>query len=154
MKLLRIVAAAVLLFACGKSNTSHMPQREWTPLHAAADAGNVAAIDNIARSQPGLINAPEVGDHTPLHVAVASGKSEAVKHLLLDGANLEARDVCRWTPLHMAVDHNRKEIIEFLLAKGADVNAKDCHGQTPLVLALKHGHEDVAVILRQHGGHE
>ena len=148
------MAALALLVACGKSTTSHIPQREWTRLHAAADAGDVAAIDDIAKRQPDLIDAPEAGDHTPLHVAVASGQGEAVKHLLLDGANLEARDVCRWTPLHMAVDHNRQEIIEFLLAKGADVNAKNCHGQTPLALALKEHHDDIVRTLRQHGGQE
>lgn len=154
MKLFLAITATALLVGCSKPTTSPIQQRGWTPLHTAADAGDVAAIDDIAKRQPGLVNAPEAGDHTPLHVAVASGRSEAVKHLLLDGANLEARDICRWTPLHMAVDNNRKEIVELLLAKGADVNAKDCHGQTPLALALKHGHEDIALVLRQHAGHE
>jgi ankyrin repeat protein len=154
MKLARTIAATALLVACSKPTTNPIQQREWTPLHTAADAGDVAAIDRITKRQPGLIDAPEAGDHTPLHVAVASGRREAVAHLLLNGADLEARDVCRWTPLHMAVDNNRQEIIEFLLAKGADVNAKDCHGQTPLALALKHGHEDIARTLRQHGGQE
>ena len=152
MKLVRTIAAAGLLVACGKSTTTQAPQRKWTPLHTAADAGDIVAIDSIAKRQPDLINAPEVGDHTPLHVAVASGKREAVEHLLQDGANLESRDVCRWTPLHMAVDNNRREILEFLLAKGADVNAKDCRGQTPLALALKEHRDDIARILRQHGG--
>lgn len=152
MKLALTIVALALLIACSKSTTPRAPQREWTPLHAAADAGDVAAIDRIAKRQPDLINAPEAGDHTPLHVAVASGKREAVVHLLLDGANLESRDVCRWTPLHMAVDNNRKEIVEFLLARGADVNAKDCHGQTPLALALKERRDDIARILRQRGG--
>ena len=151
MKFVWIIVTAGLLVACGQSNTSRVPQREWTPLHAAADAGDVNAIDRIAKRRPDLINAPEVGDHTPLHVAVASGKREAVEHLLQDGANLEARDVCRWTPLHMAVDNNRKEIVEFLLLRGADINAKDCHGQTPLALALKEHRDDIARVLRQHG---
>jgi cytohesin len=152
MKLVWTIGVAGLLLACSKSTTSRVSQREWTPLHAAADAGDVVAIDRIAKRQPDLINAPEAGDHTPLHVAIARGKREAVEHLLQDGANLEARDVCRWTPLHMAVDNNRKEIVEFLLARGADVNARDCHGKTPLALALKEHRDDIVRILRQHGG--
>ena len=154
MKLLLAIAATALLVACSKPNTSNFPQREWTPLHTAADAGNVAAIERIAKSQPASIDAPEVGDHTPLHVAVASGRRDAVTCLLQNGANLEARDICGWTPLHMAVGNNRKEIVELLLTRGADVNAKDCHDQTPLALALKNNHEDVAVIIRAHAGHE
>jgi ankyrin repeat protein len=154
MKLLLAIAAAVLLVACSKPNASKLQQHEWTPLHTAADAGDVAAIEHIAKLQPALIDAPEVGDHTPLHVAVASGQRDAVTCLLQKGADLEARDVCGWTPLHMAVGNNRKEIIELLLTKGADVNAKDCHGQTPLALALKRKQEDMAAVLRAHSGHE
>lgn len=154
MKLVLAIAATALLVACSKPNASKVQQHEWTPLHTAADAGNVAAIERIAKFQPALIDAPEVGDHTPLHVAVASGQRDAVTCLLQNGANLEAHDVCGWTPLHMAVGNNRKEIIELLLTRGADVNAKDCHGQTPLALALKRNHEDMAVVLRAHAGHE
>ena len=154
MRLALAITIAALLLGCSQSSTDRVQQHEWTSLHTAADAGDVSLIDHLAKQHPDWINAPEAGDHTPLHVAVASGKLLAVEHLLQDGANLEARDVCRWTPLHMAVDNNRPDILEFLLVKGADVNAKDCHNQTPLALALKEHRDNIAALLRRYGGHE
>ena len=154
MRLGLAIVVTALSVACTKPNGGHLRQKEWTPLHTAADAGDVASIDRIAKDQPGSVDAPETGGHTPLHVAAAGGRRDAVARLLQHGANLEAHDVCGWTPLHIAIDNNRKEIVELLLTKGADVNAKDCRGQTPLALALKRGHEDIAFALRQRGGHE
>ena len=154
MKLRLAIAATALSVACSKPHVSHVQQNDWTSLHSAADAGDVATIERIAKHQPGLIDAGEAGDHTPLHVAAAGGQCDAAAHLLQRGANLEAQDICGWTPLHIAIANNRLNIVELLLAKGAEINVKDRHGQTPLALALKHGHEDIARALRERGGHE
>ena len=59
-----------------------------------------------------------------IHEAAEYGYSEGLKHLLIAGADINARDENGMTPLHLAVKHGQKAMTEVLIAKGADLNAK------------------------------
>jgi ankyrin repeat protein len=39
-------------------------------------------------------------DQTPLHAAAEKGNTKAVKALIKNGADVNAKDHDRWTPLH------------------------------------------------------
>lgn len=60
---------------------------------------------------------------TALHIAVAEGKTDVVKHLLLSGANLHIRDRYDRVPLSEAILNDRHEIIELLTKCGAHITA-------------------------------
>ena len=86
-----------------------------------------------------------------IHKAARSGNIEAVKLLIANGADVNARDKDGETPLHKASSRGEKEIIELLIAKGADVNAKDnsSHEWTPIAVASS---LEIIKLFRKHGG--
>jgi len=88
-----------------------------TPLHPAAMQGHLEIIEQ-------LLNAGvEV---------VASGRDEAVKLLVQNDADIDAKDEYKRTPLHFAVYEGRLDTAELLIELGANVNARDWIGFTPL----------------------
>ncbi len=108
-----------------------------TPLHIAAESGNVQAMTNLL-SAGAEVNvqvrsdekrSPEWGN-TPLHLAARDGRVEAVKLLLERGALVNARSDLGATALHRAIAY--PQIVQMLLEKGADPNIADVCGRTPL----------------------
>ena len=66
---------------------------------------------------------------------VEQGDVTAVKALLAQGSDVNAKDNNDVTALMHAVQKGNIKIVEILLAKGADVNAKDNDGGTALMVA-------------------
>lgn len=68
---------------------------------------------------------------TPLHEAVANGRTALVAALIDAGAALDAADESGRTPLHeVPADSSRS--VKLLVAAGASVSAADKEGRTPL----------------------
>jgi ankyrin repeat protein len=61
---------------------------------------------------------------TTIHEAAEHGRSFDLKHHLIAGADINARDENGMTPIHLAVKHGHKAMTELLIAKGAHLNAK------------------------------
>ena len=111
-----------------------------TPLHQAAESGDIQAIAE-AIDQLGYTDlAATDNDHyTPLHLAAGMGH-EAVLQLLLDrDAPIDATDENGEQPLHLASHLGHTAIVELLLGRGADVNAASHSGYTPLHMAAEQG---------------
>lgn len=105
------------------------------------------------------LNAPRDQGATLLHVAAASGFSEAAALLLEHGASLSTKDRDGWEPLHAAAYWGQVHLVELLVAHGADLNARSLMDETPLdvcgdeevrakLLELKHKHD---ALLRAQG---
>ncbi|MGE0862798.1 MAG: ankyrin repeat domain-containing protein [Vicinamibacterales bacterium] len=95
----------------------------YTPLYLASQQGHAPVIDVLlkAGSDP---KAGTPNGTTPLMVAAAAGKVDAVKALVDAGADVNAKDGVRLqTPLMYAAAANRADVITFLAGKGGDLKA-------------------------------
>ncbi len=161
----------------------------WTPLHEAAQSGHEAVVELLI-ARGAMVNAkltsPEhnmIGDDlqtpyapvgtTALHLAVRY--PEVAKILVVNAAEVNAKDENDETPVHHALFEGRKQVVDLLLAAGADINlyeaaymghaekvrhlidagadisAKDAENDTPLYLAILGGHADAAEVLLDNG---
>ncbi len=66
--------------------------------------------------------------------AAESGDEEALRQLLNQGLDVNARDEAQNTALHLATKHGHKNIMRLLIEHGADVNAQNDDASTPLHL--------------------
>jgi ankyrin repeat protein len=67
-----------------------------------------------------------------LYEAAEKGNLAAVRRLVGQGANVNARYEDSETPLHAAADKGHKDVVMFLIEKGGEVNAYDKRYWTPL----------------------
>ena len=87
----------------------------------------------------------------PLQESVSHGDEEAIKRLILQGANVHMEFDGR-TPLHIAARQGQTAVAKLLIANGAYVDkaeASDLH--KPLYDAAKNGHISVAQLLLTEG---
>ncbi len=86
-----------------------------------------------------------------LHEAAKNGDLAAVKRLIAEGADVNARNDKGETPLHHAAAWGSKDVVEQLISEGADVHTKDGRGRTPLHHAALWGGRDIAELLISEG---
>jgi ankyrin repeat protein len=120
-----------------------------TPLHAAVDKGNAAAVQILLEhgaAQGGVdlvellpdssVQATAAADGeglTLLMRAAAHGHTEVAQLLMLRGANVLGVNAACLTALHYAAYNGKSETLRLLLQHGADMNVSDKHGLTPLI---------------------
>ncbi|WP_299521224.1 ankyrin repeat domain-containing protein [Winogradskyella sp.] len=103
---------------------------------------DVLTSDNIAEVS---VEKVEV---SPLCKAVATGNVEAVKTLIKQGADVNAKSN-GMGPIHYAAKYNRVELIKILITAGADVH-KNCDlGYSALNHAEKSNANDAAQFLKR-----
>lgn len=92
-------------------------------------------------------------DSTQLHYAVSVNNIRAVKILLENGADVNAKDYVGTTPLHNAATFNDQnlEIVKILLEYGAELDVIDQYGSTPLFRAASSNNFDTVEILLENG---
>ncbi|KAL1526084.1 hypothetical protein AB1Y20_020901 [Prymnesium parvum] len=84
---------------------------------------------------------------SPLHLAAMNGHEGAVRLLLQNNADLEARDNDGFSPLHLAAMNGHEGVVRLLLENNADTAARDNRGHTALDEMLCGGHDAVAALL-------
>jgi tetratricopeptide (TPR) repeat protein len=78
------------------------------------------------------------GGEAPLHLAAAAGHTEAMKILVSEGEDINARNAFGWTPLHAAAYQGASEAVWMLVVEaGADTGSRADGGWTPLHLAAR-----------------
>ncbi len=79
--------------------------------------------------------------------AASEGRLGSVKHLLEEGADLEARGDTGATPLLVSASKGHTEVVDWLLVRGADRAACDDHGRTASALAEQGDRREVLELL-------
>jgi ankyrin repeat protein len=93
----------------------------YTPLYLASQQGQAKIIQALVKAG-GDVKAGTPNGTTPLMVAAASGEVEAVRVLIDNGAEVNAKDGVRGqTPIMYAAASNRPAVISLLASKGADL---------------------------------
>jgi ankyrin repeat protein len=91
------------------------------------------------------------GGSMPLSLAAAEGRINAVRYLLDEGADVNARGKLGDTALTEAVFYGQNATAKELLLHGADVNAIGDEG-TALDIAVNKKNEAIADLLKHYGG--
>jgi ankyrin repeat protein len=154
---------AKLLLSNG-ADVNHSPDNWGTPLHVAAEIGNLSLaklfIENKAH-----VDHSNVWGITPLHVAAERGHLDVGKLLLDHGACVNTYDMSMsWSyrnygqdygsPLHFALQEFSKicyPLAKLLVERGADVGKPDIYSATPLHIAAKNCTLSTIKLLLDHG---
>ena len=88
----------------------------------------------------------------PLYIAAGNGHVAALRFLLEQRADVNARYATGATALHDAAENGHTECCLALLEFEADINSKSYHRETPLKKAMDAGHTATADALRAAGG--
>ena len=100
-----------------------------------------------------LSNRKGVFGYTPLHEAVASGKSDVLDFVLnkTNNAHVNCRANSGYTPLHLAASSGHGECVRTLLRHGADISITDEYGKTPKQTAELSSKGSIVRLLRSEG---
>lgn len=91
-------------------------------LFNAVQSGDAVAVERILTTAPDLISGKNEGA-TPLHFAALENHREVVDLLLIQGANLNARDdEFHMTPIGWANERGHTEMVDYLYSRDSEVN--------------------------------
>ena len=110
--------------------------------------GRIFVVTVLVGSLAGYAVAAE---ETALADAVEHGDGVLVRELILDGADVNARQADGMTALHWAVYLDEPDTASLLVSSGAEVNAVNRYGVTPLSLAATNGNANLITLLLDAG---
>lgn len=132
-------------------DTRDIDLQKKTPLMYAAEAGRAEVIKVLMGPNRSNIEGKDKKSFAALHYAALNGHINAVKELLIGGADINKGGPHRKTALHLAAQNGDVEMVEFLIEKGARRTSRDKFKRTALILAVMNGNLKVASILLKHG---
>eukprot|EP00054_Salpingoeca_dolichothecata_P001751 m.20526 g.20526 ORF g.20526 m.20526 type:complete len:522 (+) comp12493_c0_seq1:104-1669(+) len=107
-------------------------QKETVFLDAASQCDGDTVLQMLGEGMdPNVCNADGL---TALHQCCIENSLKVASILLLNGANVNARDNDWWTPLHAAAACGHWRVTNFLLSHGADVTSINADGDLPIDL--------------------
>jgi|GEM_PF-5424512 len=113
-----------------------------TPLHGAAESGDINAIQALLNSGA-YVDAKDEYDESPLFYAVRGGGIPAMETLIQYEADVNFKNDLGETPLFQAVYDSDSSGVVWLIEMGAEVNHQDDGGDSPLIRAAAEGDEAI-----------
>lgn len=121
-----------------------------TPLHGAAESGDVNTIQTLLNSGA-YVDAKDEYDESPLFYAVRGGGIPAMETLIQYDADINFENDLGETPLFQAIYDADSSGVVWLIEAGATVNHQDDGGDTPLLRAAVEGDEAIVQALLLQG---
>jgi len=118
-----------------------------TPLHKAANQGDVNACKELITSGEVEVNQAGAQDRTALQRAVGGNHIECAKALVELGADINQVDKSGRTPLHWAAIGGHAEAVEYLLDQKAEPNKQTSSGATAFFAAVEGNRIDVVKVI-------
>ena len=116
----------------------------YSGLHAAAQRGDVPAIERLGAGGAALLEARDGNGRSPLHVATFARQREAIRALAKAGANLGALESDRYDAVTIAAVADDEATLAVLLALGASAKlVTSRYDGTALIAAAHLGHDGV-----------
>ena len=113
-------------------------------IHAAAQRGDTAGIDALARASRVALELRDGHGRTALHVATFARQQPAIKALLAAGANSGALENDRYDAVTIAAVAGDEETLRVLLAGGASAKLTTSRYEGTALIAAAHlGHDGV-----------
>lgn len=121
----------------------------FSPLHCAVIHDNEGAAEMLIETLgPGIVNAKDSKNRTPLHAAAFTDHVECLQLLLSHTAQVNCVDAAGKTPLMMAAENGQTNAVELLVSSAkADLTLQDSTKNTALHLACSKGHETSALLI-------
>eukprot|EP01043_Picozoa_sp_COSAG02_P018286 COSAG02_NODE_851_length_16536_cov_6.254000_1_plen_944_part_00 len=120
-------------------------------LFAASYQGNPSTVGGIIMKYPHNLNIPAADGTTPLFVACEYGHLEAIRVLIVNRADLDARRQGGFTPLYIACQQRHNDVVGLLLASKADVDHATDSGLTAFTACCHGGALHLAQMLAEGG---
>ena len=116
---------------------------QYTGLHAAAQGGDVAKVEELVAAKSDLNPRDRYG-RTPLHVATFARQRDAIRALAKAGANLALLENDRYDAVTIAAVADDEETLRVLLSLGASAKLTTSrYDGTALIAAAHLGHDGV-----------
>jgi uncharacterized protein len=153
---LKILGSRVLAFAgtlmLSMAIVGNLPKFKERRQHYFSEA---ATDGNVRRMRWLHMAGVNVNPHgaPPLLLAAREGRVNAVRYLLDQGADVNARDNAGNTAMAEAAYYAQIPVIKELIARGANINALTSAG-TPLDIALSRKDSAVIDLLKHYGGRQ
>lgn len=109
-----------------------MPTEKASTIWAAAEAGDLSAIERHVANGAAVNGLDGELGLTPLLRAALADRAEAAELLIRRGADVNAAASDGGTPLHAAAFVGHEKTVATLVENGANVNAANKRGETPL----------------------
>jgi len=114
------------------------------PIHAACKYEKIENLKILFHAHPDSISTVNDDGNTPLHMACFNKNIDCAKFLLVNGAELESKNIFGITPLVLAAECSSDVMVDFLLDRGADLRTQDDDGETALHKAILN--QDLATV--------
>jgi ankyrin repeat protein len=122
-----------------RTSVNMRDKKRCTPLHCAAQTGNVSAV-KVLLEKGCQVDAKDLYGQTALHHAIRSGASEVPPILLQNEADMDLKDLYDQTCLHLSIRHRHEGLTKWLISRKMDmVFERDQFGFTPLHRACSNG---------------
>jgi ankyrin repeat protein len=143
-------ASTLMMSMAIVGNLPKFKERRQRSFSAAATDGDVRRMRWLHFAG---VNVNPHGSPSPIVLAAREGRVNAVRYLLDQGADVNARDNAGNTALAEATYFAQIPVIKELLARGANINALT-NGATPLDIALNRNDNAVIDLLKHYGGRQ
>lgn len=132
--------ATPLIFAAGRGDVeilkrlaaagADLEQDDWPEGKKRSSSGGKFIFENSGLDA--LLTMPIVSGRTPLGWAALAGEADAMRVLLVAGADTQASDIFGFTMLHLAAMSDEPAALEVALGVDIDLHAEAMDGMTPL----------------------